>query len=177
MTTAERFWSHVSPEPNTGCWLWDGSSHPRGYGCFYDGKTRRAHRYAWALTVGPVPPGLFVCHRCDTPACVNPAHLFLGTPSDNAADAASKGRLHLQTAPVKGEAHWQHVLTDEIVVWIRRVARAGTMTSGQVADRLGVSRTVVQDIAIGRKWKHITEPTCRFRRCNRTTMPSGRDAA
>jgi hypothetical protein len=79
--------------PFAGCWLWTQSVKSYGYGQVQSrGVNYHAHRLAYALFVGPIPRGMFVCHVCDTPLCVNPAHLFLGTHSDNMRDARTKGR-------------------------------------------------------------------------------------
>jgi hypothetical protein len=89
-----RFWDLV--EKTDGCWLWKGStaSYRLGYGSFHpDADTRvRAHRYSYELHYGRVPDGLYVLHRCDTPACVRPDHLWLGSKAENNSDRALKGR-------------------------------------------------------------------------------------
>ena len=86
----------MQPEPMTGCHLWIGGADPDGYGVISRqgrrGKQERAHRVAYELFVGPIPDGICVLHRCDTPACVNPEHLFLGTNLDNVRDRDAKGR-------------------------------------------------------------------------------------
>lgn len=84
----------VQNDPETGCLIWQGSLDRRGYGGVRRaGKLWSAHRYAWWLANGDIPPGMYVLHRCDTPACVRPSHLFLGTQGDNMRDAKAKGRL------------------------------------------------------------------------------------
>lgn len=90
----ERFWFYVHPDPNSGCWLWGGAPNFRGYGVFTvtAQRSEMAHRYSWALAYGPIPRGLWCLHKCDTPACVNPQHLFLGTVQDNVTDMMGKGR-------------------------------------------------------------------------------------
>jgi hypothetical protein len=90
----ERFYEKTIPEPNTGCLLWTASRNGSGYGTFALAwrRTAMAHRFAWELERGPVPPDLEVCHHCDTPACVNTSHLFVGTTSENKKDQVRKGR-------------------------------------------------------------------------------------
>lgn len=89
----ERFWKRTDKALN-GCWIWAGAVWGNNsYGCVkFNGRTWNAHRLAYSLEKGEIPAGLCVLHACDTPLCVNPDHLFLGTQKDNIADRARKGR-------------------------------------------------------------------------------------
>jgi hypothetical protein len=78
-----------------GCWLWTASTYRNGYGVFRYDNEHYAHRVLYKLMVGPIPSGASVLHHCDTPSCVRPDHLFLGTQADNIADMDSKGRRGL----------------------------------------------------------------------------------
>lgn len=92
-TIEQRFWSYVSPEPMSGCWLWTGWTVRKGYGALaIGGRSARANRLSWEIHRGAIPEGLFVCHKCDVSACVNPDHLYLGSGLDNARDMTTRGR-------------------------------------------------------------------------------------
>lgn len=96
-TLEERFWRYVSPEPNSGCWIWDGAVSSNGYGTITVGQKGpgtqlTATHVSLAIHGRPLPKGMFACHSCDFPPCVNPDHLFHGTPKQNTQDSISKGR-------------------------------------------------------------------------------------
>lgn len=85
------------------CWLWVASTDPKGYGIFWDGYQQiKAHRYSYTIYKGLIPIGIYVCHLCDNPSCVNPDHLWLGSAKDNIQDCIKKGRKNMP----KGDNHW-----------------------------------------------------------------------
>ena len=145
--------SRVLKEPvDNGCWLWRGLLTKQGYGLLKWTRPglpiqTRAHRVAFAAYHGE-PGCLHVCHRCDNPACVNPDHLFLGTPADNMADRDAKGRQP------KGIKNGSAVLTEAQVREIRRLV-AGGMSMTDTASHYGVNHATVWRVVNGKGWKHI----------------------
>jgi hypothetical protein len=143
-----RFWERVYPEPNTGCWLWSGCKKNRheSYGVLrVCGRSTMAHRFSYELHRSPIPDGMLVCHTCDVQACVNPDHLFLGTPADNTSDMVSKQRQ------AKGRRNGRAKITANEVREIRRSRE----TSADLARRYGLGRSTVREIRDREIWKHV----------------------
>ncbi len=142
----ERFWSKVdsSGGPDI-CWPWIASRFQNGYGMFrHDGRLRGAHRVSFELANGAIPPGESVCHHCDNPPCVNPAHLFAGTNADNTADRQAKGRS------ARGIRQGSSRLSSEDVAEIRR--RYRFRHGGELAREYGVSRSTIHGIVSRQNW-------------------------
>jgi hypothetical protein len=162
--TVKRFWQKVQKTET--CWLWTASLRNKGYGAFgytVNGKAinGRAHRFSYELHIGSIPDGLFVLHTCDTPACVNPAHLFLGTNLDNVRDMMEKGR-HLSGGThcgssgkwIHGTSHHRAKLNAEKVREIRQLHEDG-MTNLAIGKLFNVSVGTVSNVINHISWKHI----------------------
>lgn len=153
-----RFWKYVRKTRT--CWLWTAATDGHGYGVIGAGSKRegllKAHRVSWQIHYGQIPPGLNVCHKCDVPACVNPGHLFVGTDSDNARDAISKGRFVFNRA--HGSAHKNSKLTEESVAAARLAYACAPNKRGlipRMAVHLGVSGPGLRNAISGKTWKHV----------------------
>jgi len=148
----ERFHSKYTVDEKSGCWMWTAAINEKGYGMIglpRTNKISRAHRVSWELHNGKIPVGLFVLHKCDTPLCVNPEHLFIGTLKDNSQDMVSKGRG--VTPDNRGERATWHKLTEAQALdcMTRR------MSARKFAEMYGVSRSAVQRIWEGKNWRHL----------------------
>lgn len=141
----ERFNKYVAPPNDKGCMLWTGSIRGKGYGGIkVDGKMQIASRVAYLLYKGDPGTGI-VCHKCNTPACVNPEHLYLGSYSDNTQQAVREGRQFVATGELNGSAklNWDEVAE------IRRDPRS----QRKIAADYGVSQLHISRIKRNLLWK------------------------
>lgn len=180
-TIEERFWAKVDRRGPDECWEWTGHRLKAGYGRF--GSSGRfpcgqsTHRIAWHVSIGAIPAGLMVCHRCDNPPCCNPAHLFLGMAADNTHDMLNKRRCptgenhYSRTKPelvIRGDRHYLRKnpervfgsanpfakLDEDAVSSIKSELVSGRSQSA-VARQFNVSVSTINLIARGKTWRHV----------------------
>ena len=143
-----KFWAQV--DKSNDCWLWTGQLGTKGYGQFRDGSGAwwLPHRLSWAIANKADPGRLYVCHKCDVPACVNPKHMYLGTPQDNNSDRVQKGHQH----DACGERNSQARLTRQQVVEIRNEYTSSNTTIADLARKHRLSVGAVRSMLRGQTW-------------------------
>ena len=150
-----------------GCWKWTGAArmsrggkHAYGQFNYAPGNRMQAHRAAWTLFNGTIPDGMLVCHHCDNPLCVNPDHLFFGTPADNMKDMAAKGRsCRGRIRPkcsMRGSRNGNAKLSREQAMEIRELRQSG-LKLRDIGIRFGVSDALVSLIARDKLWRTETK--------------------
>lgn len=146
---SERIDKHIVSKAN--CWLTDlACNFDGGYPQIeINGKIRRLSRVMFELYKGEITPGKLVCHQCDNPACINPDHLFLGTPKDNSMDMIIKNRQ------AKGFQHGRAKLNEEKVLEIKRDLAETNLTQKEIAKKYGVSKMNISHIKNGHLWSHV----------------------
>lgn len=140
----KRFYSLF--DKSEGCWIWKGKLNTGGYGKY--GYNTNAHRKMYEYEFGPIPKGMQVCHTCDVRKCVNPDHLFLGTITDNQKDKVKKNRQ------AKGSQIANSILTEEIVLEVRKMRLAGNMYK-KISEKFKISWDLVKRICQNTQWKHV----------------------
>lgn len=144
-SVADAFEARYVPEAITGCWLWRGAVLGSGKHTYGELRKARAHRVSWELHCGPIPDGMEVCHRCDTPLCVNPGHLFVGTHYENMQDRNRKGRTTI------GRQYSSTLLSEEAV----REIRASADNHRALAARYGVNYRTISQVRKRQIWQHV----------------------
>ena len=148
----KRFWGKVLIKGDNECWEWQAGLLDKGRGAFWvDGKQIRAHRFAYETKTGHITEEMFVCHHCDNGKCVNPKHLFLGTPKDNTQDMIKKGRK----VTLRGENDPKSKLTRKQAEMIYSLCKEKKISQHKIGRLFNVSRSTVLAIWRGDNWKEI----------------------
>lgn len=148
---AAQFWENVHRKTDNECWPWEGNRSGGRYGRLRNhGQQLAAHRTSYEIHFGTIPEGMFVCHTCDNPICVNPRHLFLGTPNDNMQDKITKGRERY----LRGDENPASRLTTTEVIAIRERARSGE-TQSALARQYGISQSTISEIVLYKIWRSV----------------------
>ena len=143
---ADRIESRSEYVTESGCKIWMGTLDKKGYGTLtFNSKPQFAHRLSYKIAFGDIPDGLCVLHKCDTPSCINPNHLFLGTQSENMIDKVKKGR------GACGSDFKRSSLTDDDIRAIREDIRLHRV----IAKEYGITRSGVTQIKNRTHWKHV----------------------
>lgn len=151
------FWSKVNIKNRpTDCWEWLGAKKPKGYGNIrINNNYLLAHRVAFELANGLIPPGYIVCHICDNPSCCNPSHLMLGTTKSNAVDMLMKNRQKKFSPSTSGEKNINSKLSNSDVIAIRNKYRNRELNQYQLAEIYGVSQSAIGSIVRNETWRHL----------------------
>lgn len=155
----DRFWTKVSRAGPDECWLWMAATLKQrgGYGIMnVGGVARYAHRLSYEIANGAIPNASLICHTCNTPACVNPAHLYAGSHITNGRDARANGRIGRWDR--RGERNPAAKLTEAQVMQIDAALRAGDGPNA-IARRFGVTGAAITLIKTGHNWRWLTGRT------------------
>lgn len=169
------FWAKV--ERGQDCWRWVGHIGKDGYGRTRIGQDRahyRSHRIAYRIAFDKDPGHLYVCHRCDNPACCNPRHLFLGTAADNNADKHLKGRA--RAGDHKGAKNGNAKLTEGMARQAIEMIKAGK-TNVAIGRELGITHSLISRIRVGRSWTALSEQMGYEPKASKLAPKSGRTKA
>ncbi len=146
-------WDRVAVNPETVCWEWRKAHTGSGYGAvWYRGKMLLAHRIAFEAFSGRFTNiKRFACHKCDNPGCVNPGHLYAGSPKQNMQDCSDRGR---RNSSIGEDAH-AAILTEKDVRAILELLTTSTLTQVAIAARFGVTNWQISKISRNRTWRHL----------------------
>ncbi len=143
----ERFWAMVDIGPPDVCWPWLGSKDKKGYGRVktVGRKNESAHRVAWRLRNGPIPEGVFICHKCDNPPCCNPVDLYDGSNVTNMRDMRDHLRSRFGSRNINAKLNERAVFA----------LRTGRRSKAETASKYAVARSTISSVLTRKSWRHI----------------------